>query len=237
MFRKNELSATILRVLPLLVITFLLACSPLKKYTDSVQKWENDIREFEQLDSTNRYPNNAVLFMGSSSIRLWNTLEEDIKPYSVIQRGFGGSRISDVAWYTPRIVYPHQIQAVVIFVANDISGSKEDKTPQEIASLFSYIVKTIHKKHPDLPVFYIQVTPTESRWKVWPRIQEGNKLVKQLCAKNPDLHFVETAKYFLSSEGTPNAELFVDDKLHLSAQGYQIWTRLVKAELDKVLKK
>lgn len=237
MFRKNIISSSIHFLIPFAVITFFLACSPLKKYSGSVLKWENDIRKFEQLDSINQYPVNSVLFMGSSSIRLWNTLEEDMKPYSVIQRGFGGSRISDVSWYTPRIVYPHTVQAVVIFVANDITGSEEDKTPQEVASLFRYIVKTIHKKQPHLPVFYIQVTPTESRWKVWPRIQEGNMLVKQLCEKDPDLYFIETAPYFLTSDGTPNASLFVEDKLHLSEAGYQIWTKVIKAELNKVLKK
>jgi hypothetical protein len=125
---RRKASTAIFTFLPL-VLFFVYSCSPLNKYKESVKGWETDIRSFEHQDSITRYPDDAILFMGSSSIRLWSTLQEDMKPYHTIQRGFGGSKISDVAWYTPRIVYPHKVQAVVIFVANDITGSDEDKTP------------------------------------------------------------------------------------------------------------
>lgn len=216
---------------------FIISCAPLAKYKNSVQGWEADIKKFEQLDSITKYPEDAILFMGSSSIRLWNTLEKDMKPYNTIQRGFGGAKLSDVAWYTPRIVYPHKCKAVVIFVANDITGSDEDKSPREVASLFQYIVKTIRRELPHVPVFYIQVTPTESRWNVWPQIQEGNTLVKQKCEKMHDVHFIETARYFLNEDGKPNPSLFLDDKLHLNAEGYRTWTKVIKENLDAVLKR
>lgn len=218
-----------------LLLFFNYSCSPLHKYKESVKGWEADIREFEHLDSTTRYPDDAILFMGSSSIRLWSTLQEDMKPYHTIQRGFGGSKISDLAWYTPRIVYPHKAQAIVIFIANDITGSGNDKTPQEIAGLFKNIVKTIRKKLPDVPVFYISVTPTESRWKVWPRIRQGNELVKEQCTKLEDVYFIETTPYFLNGEGKPKSDLFRADKLHLNEKGYEVWSGVIKKELDKVL--
>lgn len=220
----------------LITLTAILSCSPLKKYENHVQGWEPDIRKFEQQDSLQRYSDDAVLFMGSSSIRLWSTLQYDMQPYHVIQRGFGGSKISDLAWYTPRIVYPHKCKAVVIFIANDITGSEEDKSPQEIATLFRYIVKTIRKKMPQVPIFYIEVTPTESRWEVWPKIQEGNQMVKNQTKKMPDVYFIETADYFLNDQGKPVASLFLKDKLHLNADGYKVWTRVIKQNLDKVLK-
>ncbi|NJO69527.1 MAG: hypothetical protein HC830_09810, partial [Bacteroidetes bacterium] len=179
----------------LILFSLLLSCSPLRQFKPDVESWEADIRKFEKLDSIETYPKDAVLFMGSSSIRLWNTLQEDMQPYHTIQRGFGGSKISDLAWYTPRIVYPHQCKAIVIFIANDITGSEEDKTPAEIAGLFKYIVKTIRKKLPETPVFYIQVTPTESRWKMWPTIQEGNMLVKQQCEKLYKTHFNRNSRF------------------------------------------
>ena len=234
---KEKVSAPVLSVLLVLLIAFLISCSPLNKYKDSVKGWEADIRKFEQLDSIQKYPDDAVLFMGSSSIRLWNTLQDDMKPYSVIQRGFGGSRISDVAWYTPRIVYPHKCKAIVIFVANDIIGSDQDKSPEEVAELFRNIVKTIRKKLPETPVFYIEVTPTESRWKVWPKIQEGNMLVKQQCEKFQNVYFIETASFFLNNEGKPKTNLFIKDNLHLNPEGYKTWTSIIKRNLDDVLKK
>lgn len=233
---KRILSLAFTTVVTVSLVLFY-ACSPLKKYKTSVQQWEGDIRKFEQLDSTSYYRHDAILFMGSSSIRLWNTLPDDMRPYYVIQRGFGGSKLSDVAWYTPRIVYPHEVQAVVIYVGNDITGSDQDKTPQEVAGLFRYIVKTIRKKMPETPIFYIEITPTESRWKVWNKIQEGNSLVKQQCAMLHNVYFIEAADNFLNQEGKPNAFLFQKDKLHLNAEGYRIWSGIIKKNLDNVLKK
>jgi lysophospholipase L1-like esterase len=232
---RRKASTAIFTFLPL-VLFFVYSCSPLNKYKESVKGWEADIRSFEHQDSITRYPDDAILFMGSSSIRLWSTLQEDMKPYHTIQRGFGGSKISDVAWYTPRIVYPHKVQAVVIFVANDITGSDEDKTPQEIAGLFNNIVKTIRRKLPAVPIFYIEVTPTESRWKVWPQIRQGNELVKKQCERMHDVYFIDASQHFLNAEGKPNAALFRADKLHLNSAGYKVWTGVIKKKLDEVLR-
>lgn len=111
------------RILILLFIVSSFACSPLRVYRDlpEVLAWEADIQKFEELDRTNTYPDDAVLFTGSSSIRIWNSIEEDMAPYPVIQRGFGGSRLSDFVVYTERIVYPHKSSAIVIMVWGTIS--------------------------------------------------------------------------------------------------------------------
>jgi hypothetical protein len=226
------------KILTLLFIALLPACSPIAKYRSSpeVLSWENDIRKFEQADKTNDYPPNSILFAGSSSIRLWSTLEHDMAPYPVIQRGFGGSKLSDLAVYSPRIFDPHKCRAIVIFVANDITGSNTDKTPAEVAALFRYVLKSIRKNHPVTPVFWIAVTPTSSRWKVWPQIQEVNRLIRTVCEKNKNTYFITTEEHFMNSNGMPDDGLFIADKLHLNSKGYEIWTSVIKGELDKVLR-
>ena len=98
---------------------------------------------------------------GSSSIRLWETLQEDMAPYPVIQRGYGGARLSDFAVYAERILHPHENSGIVLFIANDIAGTENDKTPREVLGLFKNVVKTIRKKFPDTAVFWIGITPTE----------------------------------------------------------------------------
>jgi hypothetical protein len=215
------------------------ACSPVRKYSNlpEVLSWENDIQKFEQLDRTEKYPDNALLFAGSSSIRLWETLSRDMLPYSVIQRGFGGSKLSDLAVYADRIFTPHPCQAIVIFVANDITGSDKDKSPKEVSELFASVLKTIRKHHPVTPVFWIEITPTESRWKVWPEIQKVNTLIKETCAKNKNTYFISTSAAFLNDKGLPKPELFREDKLHLTPAGYAVWTEIIKKNLDKVLLK
>ncbi|MCU0408235.1 MAG: GDSL-type esterase/lipase family protein [Bacteroidales bacterium] len=225
------------RNLLLALLLAVLSCSPAAKYRSlpEVQAWEKDINRFEELDSTEYYPENSILFMGSSSIRLWSTLGSDMAPYPVIQRGFGGSKLSDFAVYTERIVSPHKCRAIVIFIANDITGSDKDKSPEEVAGLFRYIVRKIRKSHPDTPVFWIAVTPSAARWKVWEKIKEAGKLIEKYCLESENLYYIKTESAFLGQAGTPREELFIKDKLHLNEAGYAIWTDIIKKELMKAV--
>lgn len=225
------------RYLLLLVSFLILACSPLRKYQSlpEVLAWEKDIQKFEQLDKSETYSKDAIMFAGSSSIRLWSTLGRDMSPYPVIQRGFGGSKLSDMVVYADRIFAPHPCKAIVLFIANDITGSDLDKSPQEVVTLFRNVLKTIRKTHPETPVFWIAVTPTVSRWKVWPEIAKANNMIRQICENKNNTYFILTDFAFLSSNGQPINELFRDDKLHLTEKGYAVWTDIIKEELNQVL--
>jgi lysophospholipase L1-like esterase len=224
------------KYLLLLVCFSVLSCSPISKYRSlpEVLSWENDIQKFEQLDKSETYPRNSILFAGSSSIRLWSTIDKDLAPYPVIKRGFGGSKLSDLAVYANRIFDPHPCSAIVLFVANDITGSDQDKSPQEVASLFRNVLKTIRKSHPETTVFWIEITPTPLRWKVWPEIQKVNSLIKNMCDKQKNLYFIKTDFAFLNKDGLPNDELFREDRLHLNEKGYAVWTEIIKKELEKI---
>ena len=207
----------------------------LKHYETEVGKWEKDIAQFEALDRKTDYAKDAIIFTGSSSIRLWSTIAEDLAPYSVIQRGFGGSKYSDLAWYIDRIASPHGFQAVGIFVANDVSGKASDKTPEQVKPLLDHIVARIHAVNADAPIFFIAITPTESRWKVWEKTSALNDTIAALCETSDKLHFIATAEHYLNDEGKPRAELFRDDRLHLNRDGYTLWGSIIKKELDRVL--
>jgi hypothetical protein len=226
------------RNIVLLISFILLSCSPIRKYQNlpEVRSWENDIQKFEQLDKSDKYPQDAILFAGSSSIRFWTSLEKDMVPYHVIQRGYGGAKLSDFAVYADRIFDPHQCRAIVLFIANDITGSSQDKTPENVAALFRNVLKTIRKTHPVTPVFWISITPTVLRWKVWPEIEKANSLIKEICDKKKNTYFIKTDFAFLSENGLPKDELFRDDKLHLTEKGYAVWTEIIKKELNNILK-
>jgi len=225
------------RFLPLVIALVLVSCSPVKKYQDlsEVLDWENDIRKFEELDKSVEYQKDAILFAGSSSIRLWTTLESDMSPYPVIQRGYGGAKLSDFAVYAGRIIAPHPCRAIVLFIANDITGSEYDKSPKEGAALFRCILGTIRRSHPDTPVFWIAVTPTASRWEVWNDIQKEGTIIKDICEHNGNTYYIRTDFAFLNENGKPKTELFRDDQLHLNERGYAIWTGIIKKELEKVI--
>ncbi len=222
----------------LLVFVLPVSCAPVSAYRNlpRVQAWEPAITQFEELDRKTTYPDDAVLFAGSSSIRLWNSLAEDMVPYPVIQRGYGGARSCDFAVYADRILHPHRPRAIVLFIANDIIGGDLDKTPDEVLHLFDYIVARIRVKLPQTPVFWIAVTPTESRWCVWPEIGEVNRKIREYCAEQDHLYYIATEEQFLNEQGQPRAELFLADRLHLNAEGYRLWTKMIRRELDEVLR-
>lgn len=156
-------------------------------------------------------------------------------PYSVIQRGYGGAKLSDFVVYADRIIYPHPCQAIVLFIANDIAGNDDDKSPEEVSRLFRKTLYIIRRKFVDTPVFWIGVTPTPARWHVWPEIKEAGEMIQKICESHRNTYYINTEKAFLTSSGLPNNELFGTDRLHLNADGYALWSKIIKNELDKVL--
>lgn len=219
-----------------LVSLTLLACSPAKKYADTKSYWIEDIEKLEALDKAESYPEDAILFIGSSSIRIWNNIDADMHPYTPIKRGYGGAHFYDLIHFADKLVAPHKIQALVIFVANDITGGDVDISPKEVLRLFKYTISEVRKSQPNIPIFQIAITPTPSRWQVWDKTKKANEFMQTFCEKTPNLHFIETEKTFLDNKGQPRPELFIQDMLHLQQAGYDIWKVLIKNELDAVLK-
>lgn len=220
-----------------LLLLFLISCVPLSKYSQlpEVKEWESEIEKFEQLDIAKSYPSDAILFAGSSSIRLWSTMNRDMLPYNVIQRGYGGAKLSDFAVYADRIIHPHTCQAIVIFIANDIAGNDNDKSPLEVSQLFKKTLNIIRRKFRSTPVFWISITPTHARWHVWPEIKEANEMIRDICQSRQYTYYIDTEKYFLTPSGLPNSDLFEEDRLHLNSEGYSVWAGVIKNELNKVL--
>ena len=212
------------------------ACSSTKKYAELSKKWEPEIQRLEEKDKVEKDPANAILYIGSSSIRLWKNIEKDMFPYPAIQRGYGGAKFTDLIYYTRRLVYPHQFRAVVLFVANDIVGENDDKTPREVLGLFKGVEKIIRKKYKNQPIYFVAITPTESRWKVWNKQREANALIKAYCGTKKNLFFIDTEAAYLNEKGQPISEYFIGDKLHQNQKGYDVWSRIIKKSLDETLK-
>ncbi len=233
---------TLLRKLLMLCLllvapTTLTADDLIEKYRQAaVTKWADEMQRIAKLDQAEKDPDKAILFLGSSSIRLWSDIAADLQPWPVISRGYGGAKFSDLAVLAPQIVKPHKFRAAVIFVGNDVTGDKEDKTPEEVVKLFEHVVGTIRAHAPEAPVFVIEVTPTPKRWAVWDKIQQVNAGLRKSCESGKDLHFIATADKYLNAEGGPMPELFKEDKLHQNRDGYSRWRAIIKTELERVLK-
>jgi lysophospholipase L1-like esterase/dienelactone hydrolase len=206
-----------------------------KPSSEGILKYEKDILEFEKLDKTETYSPNAILFTGSSYIRLWKTIKQDLAPNDIIHRGFGGSNVSEMAYYISRITHPHPCKAIFFYTgSNDITGGTNDKSPTQVLETFKYVVKTVRKKFPSTPIYWIQISPNERRWAVWNKISEANELLKNYCETTPNLHYVETASKLLDKNGSYQTELYRDDKLHFNEKGYQIWTEVINDVIKSI---
>ena len=198
----------------------------------NTDQWEPEMLSFEELDRTNHYDPQSIFFTGSSSIRLWKTLAQDMAPMPIIQRGFGGSNMEAVLKHADRFIGVHQFSKVVVFVANDITGSESDKSPEEVKQLFRAFVEKMRAYQPGVPVYIIAITPTASRWKVWGQIKEANSKLLLLSKEIEGVVFVPTEDLFLGENGQPIPELFVSDQLHLSEKGYALWAKRIRSYLE-----
>ena len=227
-----------MRYLTIFLLLLLCACSPLKKFDSTGLKWETSIKQLEDLNETENYSEQAVLFIGSSSIRRWDSIKKDLDPYEPIKRGYGGAHFYDLIHFTKRLVSPHKVKAIAVFVANDITGNQggvNDLSPKEVLSLVKIVTKQIRKTHNKTPIFFIETTPSSSRWKVWNKISKANDLIKDFTSKKRNIFFIDTRSYFLKLNGMPNDEFFVGDKLHLNNRGYKLWSKIITESFDKNL--
>ena len=189
------------------------------------------IGRFAEWDRQNSHPPDAVLFVGSSSIVRWPTAER-FPDLPVINRGFGGSHISDVNHFIDETVLRYD-PALIVFYAgnNDVAGGK---TPHQVLEDYQAFVGRVHQHSPATPILFISIHPSPLRWADWPEMNEANALVRTWSASNASLHYVDVATPMLPDRGEPSAHLFVEDRLHLSEAGYDLWTPLVARAIAQV---
>lgn len=202
--------------------------NPNGKKSDPTMRWAAEMKSFDSANLVETYPTNAVLFSGSSYIRLWKNIRADVKHPAIIHRGYGGSNLTEMAYYVKRIVYPHQPAAIFLYVGNDITGSEKDKTPIQVLELFKYVVKTIREKYPEIPIVWLQIAPSPKRWMVWNEVQAANRLIEAYCAEEYRLYTVNSSARYLGKDGKPLENLFVEDRLHYNEKGYQLWGKQIK---------
>ena len=193
------------------------------------QRWEKTIQAFEAADRENPPPPGATLFIGSSSIRLWKL--EDHFPGKLINRGFGGSHVEDSLYFADRIALPYRPATIVMYAGdNDVA---QGKSPQRVADDFAAFVKKVHAELPKARIVYIAIKPSIKRWNLAEPMQQANARVRKLTEQDERLAFADIWMPMLGEDGRPREELFVKDGLHLSDEGYRLWTGVVKPLLQR----
>jgi lysophospholipase L1-like esterase len=222
-----------------LILVFLCAFSWLTSSVASAQgtiankdperaRFETEIATFEKWDRQNAFPKDAILFVGSSSIRLWQTAEA-FPDAPVINRGFGGSTIADANHYADRVVLKYKPRVIVFYSGdNDIAGGKP---PHEVFDNFQEFVDRIHNELPEARILVLSIKPSIARQKFWPKMKETNALIAKLADEDSRLDYIDIATPMLAGAELPSADFFLDDGLHLNAKGYALWNKAVSPSL------
>ena len=193
--------------------------------------FEADIAAFEAQDLKTPPSKGGVVFVGSSSIRMWSSLAQDFPGAHALNRGFGGSHIADSANFAQRIVTPYKPKMIVFYAGtNDIA---DGKSPETLLADYMAFVAGVRAKLPTTPIAFISVSPAPSRWDKRETIQKTNSLIAQFSRLVPNLKFIDIYPLMLDANGKPRPELFQGDQLHMNPQGYAIWTKAVAPYLPK----
>jgi lysophospholipase L1-like esterase len=182
------------------------------------------IQAFEKQDAVAFPPEGSVLFTGSSSIRLWD-LEAFFPGKGYINRGFGGSHLSDLLYFTDRIVLPYKPRLIFMYEGdNDIS---DEKSPNRVLADFQKFVQIVHSELPETHIVYLAIKTSHSRWDKHTIMRRTNFLIREYCRQFDFLDFLDTETPLLGDDEKPNPAFFNTDELHLNQEGYRVWQKLV----------
>lgn len=192
----------------------------------------NDVQAFKKEDSIKAPIKNPVLFIGSSSFTKWTSLQQDFPSIPVLNRAFGGSTLLDVIRFQNEVIFKYEPRKIVIYCGENDLASSEAITPTEVFNRFKTLYKSIKKHEPKVPIVYISIKPSISRWTMKERQIATNKLIENFISKKRNIVFVNIWDKMLDENGNPKKEIFSPDRLHMNEKGYQIWIEALKDKLN-----
>jgi lysophospholipase L1-like esterase len=199
--------------------------APAMREPATAVSFEPEIQAFEAADRQIPPAPGGIVFVGSSSVRLWPNLVGDFPDSPVLNRGFGGSTLPDVIYFAPRIVLPYRPRLVVLYAGdNDLAAGR---TPEQVAADYRTFVRLVRDALPATRVVFVSIKPSPSRWAIHEQIERANALVARAVGRDTLATFVDVYTPMLGASGYPRPELYQADSLHMTAAGYALWrTRL-----------
>lgn len=191
-------------------------------------EWEDEVRAFEQADAARSTAAGAIVLVGSSSIRMWTTLASDLAPLVVVNRGFGGATMRDVLHYAQRIVTPCRPRGVVLAAGENDLEPWRGRSAGDVAGDTSWFAELMERSMPGLWLYVLNVKPSPARAETHDEGRRLNAMLDHLCRSRPRRRLVDVAGAMLDADGRVRRELFLDDGLHLSPQGYEAWTSVLR---------
>lgn len=213
-------------------LLFLVPAASLAQVADpDPARWAAAIGQFEKWDTQNAVPANPIVFVGSSSIVRWSTAI-DFPGLPIVNRGFGGSHISDVNRYVDQTVLKYNPSLVVFYAGNNDIDS--GKSAAQVVADYKRFVEMVLSRKPDTQILFISIHPSVRRWARWAEMRDANAQIKKYSDDHPALHYVDIAPGMLGADGQPMPHLFVEDGLHLTPAGYAVWNPVVARAIASI---
>lgn len=224
---KNKTDINIMTKLMTFLLLGLLVQTTLQAQEQGPERWESTIQKFEKSDLENPVEPGRVLFVGSSSIAKWQDVGDYFPDQKVLNRGFGGSQFSDLIYYADRVIYPYKPSKIFIYEGdNDVgAGDKPKDILKEAKKLRKMIAKNLGK---EVPVIFISPKPSVARWNLQEQYLETNALLKKFADKKAYTEYADVWYPALDENGMVFKHIFVQDNLHMNADGYKIWQQVLK---------
>ncbi|MFV5694106.1 GDSL-type esterase/lipase family protein [Flavobacterium sp. LB3P122] len=197
------------------------------------QEFKADILAFKKQDSILFPPSDAILLIGSSSFTKWNDVSSYFPNHTIINRGFGGSTLLDVIRYENDIVFPYKPKQIVIYCGENDIASSDLITGKIVFERFKILYQDIRKEFPKTAVVYISMKPSPSRWKMNERLIDGNEQIRKFIKRQDNTVFLSVWEKMLDANKKPISTIFLKDNLHMNAQGYSIWQKVIEPALLK----
>jgi lysophospholipase L1-like esterase len=220
----------VLRYLPAMLALALLVLFGAAAKVPSSDRWEQTITKFEEADKQQAPPQNATLFVGSSSIAFWD-VQKSFPDLTLIKRGFGGSLFRDATHYADRIVIPYKPKTIVLYEGdNDLDLGL---TADEVFGDFKAFAEKVHGALPESTIVVLSIKPSIKRWAQYDEQKKTNKLIEDYTKANKNLLYVDVGTALLGADGKPRADLLQKDGLHLNEEGYKVWASILTPILSE----
>lgn len=205
-----------------LLLTFALFFSQEKK----PMFWQ-DIQNFKKTDQQTAPPKDAILLVGSSSFTKWTDVDRYFPGKTIINRGFGGSRLTDLNDYADDLLNPYQPKQIIVYCGENDFADNDQLKAQTVVDRFKTFYKKIRSRFPKVEVDYISIKYSPSREKLWPQMKEANQKIAAFMKKEPNAEYIDITEVMQDANGKVRNDLFVEDMLHMTPEGYQLWTSVM----------
>lgn len=201
----------------------------------NAQQWPffDEVQAYRKQDSISVPPRNAILFIGSSSFRLWKNMQDDFPGYTIINRGLGGSSLPDIIHYADEMIFAYKPKQIIIYCGDNDLAASDTVTTETVVKRFGDLFELIRNRKPGIPVVYVSIKPSPSRERLLPAMMLANKTIKEFLKTKPHTAFADVFSEMMSSDGKIRTDIFLEDKLHMNARGYAIWIKTITPYLLK----